>query len=111
MGLKRRSESSGFVLFDVIYVDGTRSSNRKVPSTALGGLDGDAPAQAIIEEQDREIAQASGHPRPDIRSVVRSATKPTGEEPPRHSPGSRHLQNASGKKERSGKSNDKMMSP
>jgi hypothetical protein len=99
MALKRRSESS-FVLFDVIYVDGTRSSNRKVPSVALGGLDGDAPAQALIEEQDREIARASGRPRPDIRSVVRSAARPTGEETPRHAPGSRHLQNGSGKRQR-----------
>jgi len=64
MGLKRRSESS-FVLFDVLYVDGTRTSNRKVPNDALGGLDGDAPAKSIIETQDRQIAQASGRPRPD----------------------------------------------
>jgi hypothetical protein len=74
MGLKRRSESS-FVLFDVLYVDGTRTSNRKVPNDALGGLDGDAPAKSIIETQDRQIAQASGRPRPDIRSVARSAAK------------------------------------
>jgi hypothetical protein len=74
MGLKRRSESS-FVLFDVLYVDGTRTSNRKVRHDALGGLDGDAPARSIIETQDREIAQASGRPRPDIRSVARSTAK------------------------------------
>lgn len=78
MALKRRSESS-FVLFDVLYVDGTRSSNRKVPLAALGGLDGDAPAKAMIEAQDREIALASGRPRPDIRSVARSRIKPAGQ--------------------------------
>ena len=71
MALKRRSEST-FVLFDVHYVDGTQSSNRKVPTNALGGLDGDMPAQAIIEAQDREIGQASGRPRPDIKSLVRA---------------------------------------
>jgi len=74
MALKRRIETS-FVLFDVVYVDGTRSSNRKVPMSALDGLDGDAPAKSIIEAQDREIVQASGRPRPDIRSVTRSASK------------------------------------
>jgi hypothetical protein len=74
MGLKRRTESS-FVLFDVLYVDGTRTSNRKVPHDALGGLDGDAPAITIIETQDREISQASGRKRPDIRSVARSAAR------------------------------------
>jgi hypothetical protein len=74
MALKRRSESS-FVLFDVYYVDGTRSSNRRVPTLALGGLDGDDPAKAIIEAQDREIGQASGRPRPDIQSVARASAK------------------------------------
>ena len=68
---KRRIESS-FVAFDVSYVDGTRSSNRRVPSTALGGLDGDMPAQAIIEQQDADIGAASGKPRPAIKSLDRS---------------------------------------
>lgn len=72
---KRRILSS-YVAFDVLYVDGTKSSNRRVPFTELGGLDGDAPAKAIIEAQDREIALASGHPRADIRSVSRSPVKP-----------------------------------
>ena len=71
MAVKKRIESS-FVAFDVAYVDGTRSSNRRVPSTALGGLDGDGPAQGIIEEQDAAIGAASGKPRPAIRSVERS---------------------------------------
>lgn len=74
MALKRRSEST-FVLFDVHYVDGTRSSNRKVPTNALGGLDGDTPAQAIIEAQDRDIDQASGRKRPEIKSVARAGAK------------------------------------
>jgi hypothetical protein len=77
MALKRRSESS-FVLFDVTYVDGTRSSNRKVLGMALGGLDGDTPAKAMIEAQDREIGQASGRLRPAIRSVTRAAIRSAG---------------------------------
>ena len=68
---KRKIETS-FVSFDVTYVDGTRSSNRRVPATELIGLDGDMPAKAIIEGQDREIGLASGRPRPDIKSVSRS---------------------------------------
>ena len=57
------------------YADGTRSSNRRVPATALTGLDGDEPAKAIIEAQDREIGLASGRPRPDIKSLARTAAK------------------------------------
>jgi len=68
---KKRIESS-FVAFNVTYVDGTRSSNRRVPSTALVGLDGDAPARGIIEQQDTTIGAASGKPRPAIKSLERS---------------------------------------
>ncbi len=71
---RRRIETS-FVFFDVQYVDDTRSSNRKVPATALGGLDGDEPARKIIEAQDREIGLASGRPRPEIRSISRTPVK------------------------------------
>ena len=74
MAPKRKIESS-LVLFDVLYVDGTRTSNRKVASLALTTLDGDAPAKSIIEAQDREIGLASGRPRPDIRGISRSAAK------------------------------------
>jgi len=49
-----------FVLFDVLYEDGSRRSNRKVPAELLGGLDGDLPARKEIEAQDNEIAKASG---------------------------------------------------
>ncbi|HET6240260.1 MAG TPA: hypothetical protein VFE41_35635 [Acetobacteraceae bacterium] len=69
--MKRRSLSS-FVLFDVTYVDGSRSSNRKVLSSALEGFEGEAvAATAVIEAQDREIASASGRPRSDIKSIQR----------------------------------------
>ncbi|MBC7801536.1 MAG: hypothetical protein H7Z10_13015 [Gemmatimonadaceae bacterium] len=68
---KKKIESS-FVAFDVTYVDGTRSSNRRVPSTALTGLDGDMPARPIIEQQDATIGAASGKPRPAIKSLERS---------------------------------------
>ncbi len=71
--MKRRSLSS-FVLFDVTYVDGTRSSNRKVLSTVLDGFEGEAAATAVIEAQDREIASASGRPRSDIKLIKRVRT-------------------------------------
>jgi len=61
-----------FALFNVLYEDGTQSSNRKVPISALGGLDGDAPAREIIEAQDRKIGEASGRPRPKIKSIARA---------------------------------------
>ncbi|HEY1365306.1 MAG TPA: hypothetical protein VGF60_23890 [Xanthobacteraceae bacterium] len=68
-----------FTLFDVVYEDGSRRSNRKVPSAVLGGLDGDAPARAIIEEQDQLIAEMSGAPAVAVKSVHRSGSKKVGE--------------------------------
>ncbi len=73
MAMKRRSLSS-FVLFDVTYVDGSRSSNRKVLSSVLDGFEGEAAATAVIEAQDREIASASGRARSDIKSIKRVRT-------------------------------------
>lgn len=61
-----------FVLFDVLYEDGSQRSNRRVPSDILGGLDGDEPARAVIEEQDRAIAEKSGVPPIPIKSLKRS---------------------------------------
>jgi hypothetical protein len=61
-----------FVFFDVLYEDGSQRSNRKVPSAVLGGLEGDAAARAIIEEQDRAIAEKSGVPLSPIKTVRRS---------------------------------------
>lgn len=72
--MKSRASTS-FVMFDVVYEDGTRSSNRKVSATALGGLDGDEPARGIIEAQDRDIAAASGRPRSHVKSLSRSPVK------------------------------------
>ena len=65
---------TGFVLFDVVYQDGSRTSNRKVPSAEVGGLDGDDPARAFIEAQDRVIAERSGNPRGPIKTIARSAS-------------------------------------
>jgi hypothetical protein len=58
-----------FALFDVFYEDGSQRSNRRVPSESLGGLDGDGPARAVIEELDRIIAEKSGNRPVAIKSI------------------------------------------
>ena len=72
MAKKRQQVANGFVLFDVLYEDGTQSSNRKVPAADLGGRDGDAPARTFIEMQDRKISEVSGMSRGRIKTIVRS---------------------------------------
>ena len=71
MAMKSRTATS-FVMFDVVYEDGTRSSNRKVSLSLLNGIDGDEPAREAVQAQDREIAAASGRPRSAGKSIVRS---------------------------------------
>jgi hypothetical protein len=72
---KKPASRAEFVMFDVVYEDGSRRSNRRVPSALLGGLDGDAPARATIEEQDRVIAEKSGIPVIPIDHICRSGGK------------------------------------
>ncbi|NMA98697.1 MAG: hypothetical protein GX970_11415 [Phyllobacteriaceae bacterium] len=69
---KKPTARTEFVMFDVVYEDGSQRSNRKVDASLLGGLDGDEPARAAIEEQDRAISEKSGIPPLQIKSITRS---------------------------------------
>ncbi len=70
---RKPASKAEFILFDVVYEDGSQRSNRRVPREFLDGLDGDNPASAFLEAQDREIAERSGRPLAAIRTVRRSA--------------------------------------
>ena len=65
-----------WAFFDVVYADGSQRSNRRVPTTLLGGLeDDDKAARGFLIEQDRDIAEKSGKPAAKIKSITRSGTK------------------------------------
>src|SRR5437764_12708221 len=83
---RKPASRAEFTLFDVVYEDGSQRSNRRVPSEILGGLDGDAPARAVIAEQDRMIAEKSGAPALAVKSIHRSGSKKADEtmQPPRY---------------------------
>lgn len=72
MARKKPNPKAEFVMFNVLYEDGSQTSNRRVPSDILGGLEGDEPARAAIEAQDAEIAARSGRPRGPIKSIARA---------------------------------------
>lgn len=69
---KKINPNATVIMFDVIYQDGSQTSNRRVPAELVGGLDGDDAVKAYIEAQDREIAEKSGRPRGPIKSISRS---------------------------------------
>jgi hypothetical protein len=72
---KKPAARAEFVMFDIVYEDGSQRSNRRVPAELLGGLDSDEPARTVIEEQDREIALKSGLPPLQIKTIRRSGAK------------------------------------
>lgn len=73
--MAKKPAKADFTFFDVVYEDGSQRSNRRVPSDLLGGIEGDKPAKAFIEQQDREIAEKSGMPPLTIKSLRRSGVK------------------------------------
>ena len=79
---RKPASRTEFVTFDVFYQDGSRRSNRKVPSSVLGGLDLDEPARAILEEQDRLISEKSGVPPIPIERICRSNGEKPRKPPP-----------------------------
>ena len=58
-----------FVFFNVTYEDGSQRSNRRVPAEALA--EGDNHARAVIEEQDRAIAEKSGKRPLTVKTIER----------------------------------------
>lgn len=72
---KKTAGDSAFLLFDVIYEDGTRSSNRRVLTADIDPLEREASVRALIEQQDLKIAQASGRPRGPIKSMRASTDR------------------------------------
>lgn len=74
---KSKALDTEYTMFDVVYEDGSRTSNRRVPTALLGGLDGDEPARVAIEEQDQAISEKSGEPPLAIATLVRSTKSAT----------------------------------
>ena len=67
---KKPGGRAEFVFFNVTYEDGSQRSNRRVPAHVL--VDGDSHARAIIEEQDRAVAEKSGIPPLTIKIIARA---------------------------------------
>jgi len=67
---QKKRPAGEFVLFNVIYEDGSLSSHRKVPSAAIDPYDRDKSVRALLDRQDQKIAEASGKSRGPIKSVT-----------------------------------------
>ena len=70
LNARTKKKAGEFTLFDVLYEDGSRLSNRKVPDDELAGDDKEGAIRAYLEEQDRRIGEASGKPRAVIKAIL-----------------------------------------
>jgi hypothetical protein len=75
MARKQKKSKAAFEMFNVVYEDGSLSSNRRVSSDLLSDpfhTDPEELLRQAIEEQDNEIAQRSGKPKLKIKSIKRA---------------------------------------
>ena len=75
-GRKKKSSKPVARVFNVVYEDGSLSSNRRVSGELLvdpfGVEDMLDLARAAIQKQDQEIAERSGVDKPPIKEVTRA---------------------------------------
>ena len=71
MGRKKPAVIADVLVVNVLYEDGTQSSNRKLPGLELTGYNDDAAILEALEAQDRKIAELSSQPRGPIKSFKR----------------------------------------
>ena len=71
MARKKDKPVSGTIAYDVVYADGVKSSRRKVSAAEIAEH-GEDHARTLIMDQDRKIAEMSGHDRGPILSITRS---------------------------------------
>ena len=84
MARKKKPAEPNFVLYDVLYQDGTRSSNRRVASADVDPIDGDASVLALIEAKvaGKEVAVAPAAPAPaavpDLMAALQASVEAVG---------------------------------
>ncbi len=71
MSRMKKKSAPTFVMFDVVYEDGTLSSNRRIPGDVLEDIFSKDPDRDFIESQDSKIASQSGIRKPKIKSIKR----------------------------------------
>lgn len=70
LNARMKKKTGDYIVVDVLYEDGSRTSHRKIPTAELIGDDKDGAAKAYIEAQDRKISEASGKPRADVKAIL-----------------------------------------
>jgi hypothetical protein len=69
---KHKKVEDSFVMFDVTYDDGSKSSRRKINVAGLSSEEIEAFALTEIMTQDRKIADMGGRSRGTVKDIVKS---------------------------------------
>jgi hypothetical protein len=69
MPRKKAAGGAAFLLFDVLFEDGSRSSRRKVLISELGDGGGDEAARTFLEAREQKIAEMTHRQSRKVRSV------------------------------------------
>ncbi len=69
---RKQKIADNFVLYDVVYEDGSKSSRRKINAPGLERDELEAFALTEIMAQDRKIADMGGRDRGAVKSIERS---------------------------------------
>jgi len=72
---KKKPADDDFLVFNVVYQDGSLSSHRRISTTDIDPYSPDASAKAALEAQDRKIEALSGRPRGPIKSIKRLSAR------------------------------------
>jgi hypothetical protein len=73
VGKKQKKPEDAFVMFDVVYEDGSRTSRRKINVTGVDSDEVEAFALTEIMTQDRKIIDMGGKNRGGVKELVKSA--------------------------------------
>jgi hypothetical protein len=73
MAKKKQKIEDNFVFYDVTYVDGAKSSRRKINAPGFEGAELEAFAMTELMTQDRKIADMGGKDRGAIKGIQKSA--------------------------------------
>jgi hypothetical protein len=68
---KTKGKAAGFTMFNVAYVDGTMTSNRRVANELLDQSFGDDLLD-LAREQDNDIAQRSKQRRAKVKTLTKA---------------------------------------
>lgn len=75
MGRKKPTANADVIIVNVLYEDGSQSSNRRIPGLELTGYDDDDVIRHAVEAHDQKIAELSGQARRPIKSIQRVGSR------------------------------------